>query len=159
MFMCALRASLLLLLATRSALAQTSETAKDATGQDSTQQPLQQRPQVFFPTAEQPKMEMHHHGNIHEVMPKFPRLGNSQRVVSGSILLLEELEQMAIAHNPTLAQTRRAIEARGAANFRGGCIRTLSLAIVAMRYAVALSGAANKDFLSSNQSFLAGNWV
>jgi cobalt-zinc-cadmium efflux system outer membrane protein len=111
MFMCALRASLLLLLATRSALAQTSETAKDATGQDSTQQPLQQRPQVFFPTAEQPKMEMHHHGNIHEVMPKFPRLGNSQRVVSGSILLLEELEQMAIAHNPTLAQTRRAIEA------------------------------------------------
>jgi cobalt-zinc-cadmium efflux system outer membrane protein len=64
--------------------------------------------------ADQPEMEMHRHGNIHEVMPQFPRLGNSQRVVSGSIVQLEDLEQMALAHNPTLAQSRRAIEsARG----------------------------------------------
>jgi len=74
----------------------------------------QGRPQVFFPMAEQPEMEMHHHGQIQEVMPQFPKLGNSQRVVSGHIYQLEELERMAEANNPTLTQTREAIEvARG----------------------------------------------
>jgi cobalt-zinc-cadmium efflux system outer membrane protein len=109
----AMRISLLILLTATVAPAQTAE-PKEAAGQDSTQQPSQQRPQVFFPMADQPKMEMHHHGNTHEVMPQFPRLGNSQRVVSGSIVQLEDLAQMALAHNPTLAQSRRAIEsARG----------------------------------------------
>ena len=109
----ALRICLLILLAARIAPAQTAE-PKEPAGQDSTQQPSQQRPQVFFPMADQPKMEMHHHGNIHEVMPQFPHLGNSQRVVSGPIVQLEDLEQMAVTHNPTLAQSRRAVEsARG----------------------------------------------
>src|ERR1700730_14720034 len=105
-----LRLTMLILLAARVVRGQTAQ-PKEPAGPDSTQQPAQQRPQVFFPMADQPKMEMHHHGNIHEVMPQFPRLGNSQRGVSGSIVQLEDLEQMALAHNPTLAQTRRAIEA------------------------------------------------
>jgi cobalt-zinc-cadmium efflux system outer membrane protein len=44
-------------------------------------------------------------------MPQFPRLGNSQRVVSGPTYQLEDLERMATAHNPTLAQAQRAVEA------------------------------------------------
>jgi Outer membrane efflux protein len=61
--------------------------------------------------AEQPEMEMHHHGSIPEVMPQFPHLGDSQRIVPGPIYQLEDLEHMAAAHNPTLAQAQRAVEA------------------------------------------------
>lgn len=82
-----------------------------AAAHPSGQQPSQERPQVFFPMADQPQMEMHHHGQIPKVMPHFPHLGDSQRVVSGPIYQLEELERMAISNNPTLAQTQRAIEA------------------------------------------------
>lgn len=68
-------------------------------------------PQVFFPMAEQPEIEMHHHGEIPEVLPQFPKLGNSQQVVSGPVYQLEELERIAKEHNPTLAQAQRAVEA------------------------------------------------
>ena len=85
-----------------------------AARQDSGQQPSQAVPQVFFPMAEQPEMEMHHHGEIPEVMPQFPSLGNSQRVAAGPVYQLEDLERMATAHNPTLGQAQRAVEsARG----------------------------------------------
>lgn len=106
-----LAGSLLMLLGAKMALAQTVGSGTAATQQGSGQQPSQRRPKVFFPMAEQPEMEMHHHGEIPEVMPQFPRLGNSQRVVTGPIYQLEELERMASAHNPTLAQAQRAIEA------------------------------------------------
>jgi cobalt-zinc-cadmium efflux system outer membrane protein len=79
--------------------------------QGSEQQPQHARPEVFFPMADQPEMEMHHHGQISVVMPQFPRLGDSQRVVSGPIYELKDLEKMASAHNPTLAQAQREIEA------------------------------------------------
>jgi outer membrane protein, heavy metal efflux system len=85
-------------------------TSTSAAPQSSGQQPSQE-PQVFFPMADQPEMEMHHHGAIPEVMPQFPRLGNSQRVVAGSVYQLEDLERMAMAHNPTLGQAQRAVEA------------------------------------------------
>jgi len=81
-----------------------------AVGQNSGQQPSQE-PQVFFPMADQPEMEMHHHGVIPEVMPQFPRLGNSQRVVAGPVYQLEDLEHMATTHNPTLGQAQRAVQA------------------------------------------------
>jgi len=81
-----------------------------AARQNSGQQPSQE-PQVFFPMADQPEMEMHHHGEIPEVMPQFPRLGNSQRVVAGPVYQLEDLERMATAQNPTLGQAQRAVEA------------------------------------------------
>jgi cobalt-zinc-cadmium efflux system outer membrane protein len=61
--------------------------------------------------AEQTEMEMHHHGQIPVVMPQFPRLGDSQRVVPGPTYQLEDLERMAMAHNPTLGQAQRAVEA------------------------------------------------
>src|SRR5260370_40602620 len=113
-FVTALGSSLLILLGARMALAQTAEPGKAATRQGSGQQPSQQRPKVFFPMAEQPEMEMHHHGEIPEVMPQFPSLGNSQRVAAGPVYQLEDLERMATAHNPTLGQAQRAVEsARG----------------------------------------------
>ena len=87
------------------------QASTSATRQNSGQQPSQAVPQVFFPMADQPEMEMHHHGEIPEVMPQFPHLGNSQRVVSGPTYQLQDLERMATAHNPTLDQAQRAVEA------------------------------------------------
>jgi len=79
--------------------------------QQPTQEPSQPAPQVFFPMADQPSMEHHHHGEIPHVMPQFPHLGDSQRVVSGPIYELEQLEHMATSHNPTLRQAQQAVEA------------------------------------------------
>ncbi len=87
-----------------------SQTTRPGT-KDAAQQPSPPRPSVFFPMAEQPEMEMHHHGQIPEVMLQFPSLGDSQRVVSGSIYQLSDLEEMAAKNNPTLSQAQRAVEA------------------------------------------------
>jgi cobalt-zinc-cadmium efflux system outer membrane protein len=84
------------------------------------QQSQQKRPEVFFPMAEQPEMEMHHHGQIQEVMPEFPRLGDSQSVVTGPIYELKDLEKMAEEHNPTLAQAQREIEAARGRKLQAG---------------------------------------
>jgi hypothetical protein len=84
--------------------------SQNASQKNPEQRPLPE-PKVFFPMAEQPEMEMHHHGSIPEVMPQFPHLGDSQRIVPGPIYQLEDLEHMAAAHNPTLAQAQRAVEA------------------------------------------------
>src|SRR5260370_41460787 len=85
--------------------------AGSADAQSGEQQPKKQRPEVFFPMTDQPEMEMHQHGQISVVMPEFPRLGESQRVVSGAIYELKDLEKMASAHNPMLAQAQREIKA------------------------------------------------
>src|ERR1700740_1804477 len=61
-----------------------------AARQNSVQQPS---PQVFFPMAEQPEMEMHHHSEIPEVMPQFPRLGNSQRAAARPGVQLDALTE------------------------------------------------------------------
>lgn len=90
---------LAMLLGTTTVFSQTTKPATEGTAQ----QPAQERPRVFFPMAEQPEMEMHHHGQIPEVMPQFPRLGDSQRVVSGPIYQLSDLEEMATKNNPTLS--------------------------------------------------------
>lgn len=96
--------------------------APASSGQQEPEQKREQkpRPEVFFPMADQPEMEMHHHGQIHEVMPEFPRLGDSQRVVSGPIYELKDLEKMAEQHNPTLAQAQREIEAARGRKLQAG---------------------------------------
>ena len=91
-----------------------------APAQGSEQQPPRPRPEIFFPMAEQPEMEMHHHGQIQVVMPEFPRLGDSQRVVAGPIYELQDLEKMAAEHNPTLAQAQREIEATRGRKLQAG---------------------------------------
>jgi outer membrane protein, heavy metal efflux system len=94
--------------------------AGPAPAQVSEQQPQHPRPEVFFPMTDQPEMEMHHHGQISVVMPQFPQLGDSQRVVSGPIYELKDLEKMASEHNPTLAQAQREIEAARAQKLQAG---------------------------------------
>ncbi len=94
--------------------------ARPALAQGSEQQAQQKRPEVFFPMTDQPEMEMHHHGQISVVMPQFPRLGDSQRVVSGPIYELKDLEKMASEHNPTLAQAQREIEAARGQKLQAG---------------------------------------
>jgi cobalt-zinc-cadmium efflux system outer membrane protein len=89
---------------------QVANDSQRAAQKNQSQQP-QTVPEVFFPMADQPHMEMHHHGSIPEVIPQFPHLGDSQRVVPGPIYQVEDLERMAAAHNPTLAQAQRAVEA------------------------------------------------
>lgn len=102
-----LLASLALLLLASAARSQTAQPSANTAAQ----KPKAQRPGVFFPMVEQPEMEMHHHGQIPEVMPQFPHLGDSQRVVSGPVYQLEDLEKIAYAHNPTLAQAQHQVEA------------------------------------------------
>ena len=104
-------ASFVLILMAPSATFAQAPDSTAAAAQQPGQQPSLERPQVFFPMADQPQMEMHHHGQIQEVMPHFPRLGDSQHVVTGPIYELEELERMAITSNPTLVQAQRGIEA------------------------------------------------
>ena len=119
------RAMLAGLLTAMGACAAFSQTATQvpagsADAQSGEQQPKKQRPEVFFPMTDQPEMEMHHHGQISAVMPEFPRLGESQRVVSGKIYELNDLEKMAGEHNPALAQAQRGIEAARARTLQSG---------------------------------------
>jgi cobalt-zinc-cadmium efflux system outer membrane protein len=95
-------------------------TSTSQTGQSSRQQPLQPAPQVFFPVADQPNMEMHHHGEIPEVMPQLPSLGDSQRVAPGPVYQREELELLATIHNPILGQAERAVEAARGRELQSG---------------------------------------
>jgi cobalt-zinc-cadmium efflux system outer membrane protein len=53
-------------------------------------------------------MHMHH---IEHVMPQLPVIGRSKNPEKGPVYKLEDLEQKALAHNPTLAQAHRNIEA------------------------------------------------
>jgi outer membrane protein, heavy metal efflux system len=119
------RAMLVVLLMAMGAYAAFSQTAASVPAakkpeQGRGQQPQQARPEVFFPMAEQPEMEMHQHGQISEVMPEFPRLGESQRVVTGPIYELQDLEKIASEHNPTLAQAQREIEAARGQKLQAG---------------------------------------
>ena len=107
--------------------------------------------------ADQPEMEMHHHGQIPEVMPQFPHLGNSQRVVPGPIYQLEDLERMATAHNPTLIQAQRAVEAARGRQWQSGLYPNPTSAMRAKKSGVELMAAASRDFLWSSRSFLAAN--
>jgi cobalt-zinc-cadmium efflux system outer membrane protein len=118
----AMLAGLLVAMAACAAFSQTATqvAAGSADAQSGEQQPKKQRPEVFFPMTDQQEMEMHHHGQISAVMPEFPHLGESQRVVSGKIYELNDLEKMAGEHNPALAQAQREIEAARARTLQSG---------------------------------------
>lgn len=68
-------------------------------------QPPAQKPPEGQPQPEQKPMEhMQHMGRIPTVKPEFPRIGRSQENPPTPLIGLEELEQMALANNPTLRQ-------------------------------------------------------
>lgn len=62
------------------------------------------------PVDEGQPMHMHMH-HIAHVMPELPVIGRSKSPQQGTVYKLEELEQMALAHNPTLGQAQRDIDA------------------------------------------------
>ena len=51
----------------------------------------------------------HHHSQIEPVKPAFPRLGRGQEQIKGTKYTLDQLEHMALAANPTLAEAEAAI--------------------------------------------------
>ncbi len=73
------------------------------------------------PTEQEPQMEhMQHMGRIPLVKPEFPRMGKSQENPSGRLIRLEELEQMALASNPTLLQADAEIRTTKARQLQSG---------------------------------------
>jgi len=69
-----------------------------------------QKPPKEKPAPEMPGMEhMQHMGRIPILKPEFPRLGKSQENPPTPLVGLEELEQIALANNPTLRQAQAEI--------------------------------------------------
>lgn len=62
----------------------------------------------------QEMQHQHHMGQISTVKPEFPRLKKSQENPSGPVYRLDELEQMALANNPTLTQATTQVRASNA---------------------------------------------
>src|SRR5206468_727451 len=56
--------------------------------------------------APQEQEHMHHMGRIPTVKPEFPRMGKSQENPPTPLIAIEELEQLALANNPTLRQAQ-----------------------------------------------------
>ena len=77
-----------------------------------------QEPQESKPPAEQE--HMHHMGRIPTVKPEFPRMGKSQENPPTPLIRLEELEQMALASNPTLRQAAAEIGTSKARQLQSG---------------------------------------
>jgi cobalt-zinc-cadmium efflux system outer membrane protein len=53
----------------------------------------------------------HHHHQIEPLKPVFPRLGKGQEQIEGTKYTLDQLERMALAENPTLAEAEAKIRA------------------------------------------------
>ena len=68
----------------------------------------------------QEKHDMHQMGQIPVVKPEFPRLGKSQERPSGPLIRLEQLEQIALASNPTLTQASAESRASKARQLQSG---------------------------------------
>ncbi len=63
---------------------------------------------------------MHHHQPIAVVTPKLPQLGWSKHPEGGIVYQLEDLEQRATTHNPTLLQAQSSIAAAKGARLQSG---------------------------------------
>lgn len=81
------------------------------------QQPQQPQP---APQAQEEMQHMQHMGRIPLVKPEFPKLGRAQENPSGRLIRLEELEEIALARNPTLVQAESEIRAAKARQLQSG---------------------------------------
>ena len=72
------------------------------------------------PEAAQEKHDMQQMGRISVVKPEFPKLGKSQERPTGPLIRLEQLEQIALANNPTLTQASAEIRASKARQLQSG---------------------------------------
>ena len=62
----------------------------------------------------------HHHHQIEPVKPVFPRLGKGQEQIEGTKYTLDQLERMALAANPTLAEAEAEIRAAQGKRLQAG---------------------------------------
>jgi outer membrane protein, heavy metal efflux system len=80
-----------------------------------------QQPKTQTPEPQEPEMEhMHHHMNIPPVTPELPHLGKAEQEMAGPAYRLEELEQIAVTHNPTLAQAAASINSAKGRRLQSG---------------------------------------
>jgi cobalt-zinc-cadmium efflux system outer membrane protein len=84
------------------------ETKPPSGKQSQRSEPEQMKMEHVRPEAQQPQSlqmdHMHHHMNIPVVAPEIPQLGKGEEQATGPVYRLEELERMALARNPTVAQ-------------------------------------------------------
>jgi Outer membrane efflux protein len=74
-------------------------------------------------TSGQNQQEMehtHHHGEIPVVTPETPHLGRTQERATGALYRLDELERIALASNPTLAQAAAEISSAKGRRLQSG---------------------------------------
>ncbi len=114
-----------------------------------TQQPQQK------PPAQMPGMESMQHGPIPTVKPEFPRLGKSQENSAALLIRLEELEQMALARNPTLAQAEAEIQTSKARQLQVGLYPNPRAGYVGEEIRGGSFGGGQQGFFVS-QSFVTG---
>jgi len=62
----------------------------------------------------------HHHGDIAPLEPKFPRMGHAQEQAKGTLMTLEQAQQIAKENNPTLRQAEAEIRAAKAREQQSG---------------------------------------
>src|SRR5258708_40097983 len=55
-----------------------------------------------------PPLEQHHQMNIPVVKPEYPRMGRTQEDAKGSLITLEQVQEIAIESTPTLRQGQAA---------------------------------------------------
>jgi outer membrane protein, heavy metal efflux system len=72
------------------------------------------------PPPQQAEHAGHHHGDIAPVGPKFPQLGRAQEHPQGTLMTLEQAQQIAGDNNPTLRQAEAEIRAAKARQQQAG---------------------------------------
>ena len=89
------------------------------TGHEAAKPPQEQKAQ---PPAEgeQEMPGMQHMGRIPVVKPEYPRMGKAQEQASGPLIRLADLEQMALANNPTLKQAAAEVRAAAGRQLQSG---------------------------------------
>lgn len=73
-----------------------------------------------IPMAEQQGHAQHHHGDVPVVKPEYPRMGRAREHAQGSLVTLEDVEEMASETNPTLRQAEAEIRAAKARQQQAG---------------------------------------
>lgn len=90
-----------------------------AAGHEQHMQQPAPKPAPGAPAAQQEHMQ-HTMGRVATVKPEFPRLGKSQENPQTPLIGIEELEQMAMANNPTLRQAEAEIGTSKARQLQSG---------------------------------------
>ena len=70
--------------------------------------------------ASQENAEHHHHGDIKAVEAHYPQLGRAQTAAQGTLVTLEQVENIARQMNPTLRQAEAEIRAAKARQQQAG---------------------------------------